>query len=60
MSNEIKDVDIKSHTCYFFNDVVNTKNFDPNKNLEMNIVAKKHSYLLHWICDDQRFEIHKN
>ena len=47
MSNEIKDIDIKNHTCYFFNDVVNTKNFDPNKNLEMNIVAKKHSYLLH-------------
>ena len=60
MSNEIKDIDIKNHTCYFFNDVINTKKFDPNKNLEMNIVAKKYSYLLHWICDDQRFEIHKN
>ena len=45
MSNEIKDIDIKNHT--YFNDVVNTKKFDPNKNLEMNIVAKKHSYLLH-------------
>ena len=47
MSNEIKDIDIKNHTYYFFNDVINTKKFDPNKNLEMNIVAKKYSYLLH-------------
>ena len=23
-------------------------------------VTRKYSYLLHWICDDQRFEIRKN
>ena len=30
MSNKIKDVSIKNNTCYFFNDIINIKNFDPN------------------------------
>ena len=30
MSNIIKDLSIKNHTYYFFNDIINTKNFDPN------------------------------
>ena len=30
MSN--KDIDIKHRTYYFFNDIINMKNFDPNKN----------------------------
>ena len=28
MSNKIKDMNIRSHTQYFFNDIVNIKNFD--------------------------------
>ena len=31
MSNKIKDIDIKKHTYYFFNDIINMKNSDPNK-----------------------------
>ena len=31
MSNKFKDVDIKSHTHYFFDDIINIKMFDPNK-----------------------------
>ena len=31
MSNKIKDIDIKNRRCYFFNDIINAKNFDPNK-----------------------------
>ena len=31
MSNEIKDIDIKNRTHYFFNDIINIKGFDPNK-----------------------------
>ena len=31
MSNKIKDIDIKNRRCYFFNDIINIKNFDPNK-----------------------------
>ena len=30
MSNKIKDISIKSHTYYFFNDIINIKIFDPN------------------------------
>ena len=30
MSNKVKDIDIKNHTYYFFNVIINIKNFDPN------------------------------
>ena len=30
MSNKIKDIDIKNHTYYFFDDIINIKIFDPN------------------------------
>ena len=31
MSNKIKDINIKKHTYYFFDDIINIKIFDPNK-----------------------------
>ena len=34
MSNKIKDVNIKNKTNYYFNDIINIKNFDPN-NIEI-------------------------
>ena len=30
MSNKIKDINIKNHTYYFFDDIINIKIFDPN------------------------------
>ena len=30
MSNQFKDIDIKNHTYYIFDDIINIKNFDPN------------------------------
>ena len=30
MSNKVKEIDIKSQTYYFFNDIINIKNFDTN------------------------------
>ena len=30
MNNKVKDIDIKNHTYYFFNDIINRENFDPN------------------------------
>ena len=30
MSNKSKYIDIKNHTYYFFNDIINIKMFDPN------------------------------
>ena len=31
MSNILKDIDIKNHTHYFFDDITNIKHFDRNK-----------------------------
>ena len=30
MRNKFKDISIKNNTSYFFNDIINMKNFDPN------------------------------
>ena len=30
MSNRFKEIDIKKRTCYFFDDIINIKSFDPN------------------------------
>ena len=30
MSNKFKDISIKNHTYYFFNDIINIKSFDAN------------------------------
>ena len=30
ISNKVKDIDIKNHTYYFFDDIINLKNFDAN------------------------------
>ena len=30
MSNKVKDINIKSLTYYFFSDIINIENFDPN------------------------------
>ena len=47
MSNsKTKVIDIKNRTYYFFNDMLNAKNFD----------AKRCLFTL-WIYDDKRFEI---
>ena len=31
MSNKIKDTDVKNHTYYFFDDMINIRKFDANK-----------------------------
>ena len=60
MSNKVKDIDIKRRTYYFFDGIINVKNFDPN-NIEKKLkVMQKYSYLLHWIFDDQRLEIRQS
>ena len=30
MSNKVKDIDLKNQTHYFFNDMINIKDFDTN------------------------------
>ena len=31
MSNKIKDTDVKNHTYYFFDDIIDIRSFDANK-----------------------------
>ena len=31
MNSKLKDTDTKTRTYYFFNDIINIKNFDPKK-----------------------------
>ena len=47
MSNNVKDIAIKSHTYYCFHDVINTKNFDPN-NIKIDEKAYK-NILIYYI-----------
>ena len=30
MSSKVKDINIKNQTYYFFNDIINIENLDPN------------------------------
>ena len=50
MSNKIKDIVIKNHTYYFFDDIIIVKNFDPNnikidKKLYRNILVYYIGYI---------------
>ena len=57
MSNKVKDINIKSRKYYFFNDIINIENFYPN-NIKIDEKSSyKYSYVLYWLCDDQK--IHK-
>ena len=51
MSNKVKGINIKNWTYYFFNDIIDIENFDPN-NIKINKKSKKYSYLLYWICEN--------
>ena len=43
MSNKVKDINIKSRTYYFFNDIINIENFDLN---DMKIDEKSYKDIL--------------
>ena len=60
MRNNVKDIDTKSCTYYFINNMINIKNFDPNDIKIDQKVIQKYFYLLQWICDNQRFEVCTN
>ena len=48
MSHKIEDIDIKNRTYYFFNDIINIKNFDPN---HIKIDEKPHKNILIYYPD---------
>ena len=43
MSNKVKDINIINSTYYFFNDIINIENFDPN---DITIDKKSHKNIL--------------
>ena len=43
MSNKIKDISLKNHTYFFFNNVLDIKEFDPNN---IKIDEKSHKNIL--------------
>ena len=46
--NSVKEIDIKNHKHYFFNDLINIKNLDPNKIK----IDKSHSKILFYTTLD--------
>ena len=44
MSNKVKDIDIKNHTHYFFHDIINIKDVDPN-NIKINGKSYKNIFI---------------
>ena len=44
MSNKVKDVSIKNHTCYLFDDFINIKNFD-TKNIKLDEKSCKNTLI---------------
>ena len=49
MSNTIKDINIKKHTYYLVDGIINKNDFDPNNNK-----IDENTYLLYRICDNQK------
>ena len=47
----IKEINIKNRTYYFYDDMINIKNFDPSV---LELVIQKHCYLLHCIYHKKR------
>ena len=60
MSNKVKNIDIKIRVYYFFNDIVNIKNFYPN-NIKMDEKSCR-NILIYYIgyMKKQSFEICEN
>ena len=48
MKSKFKEIDIKNRTYYFFDDIINTENFDPNK-IEIN--EKSYKNILTYCID---------
>ena len=59
MSNKVKDVDIKNCTYYFFNDIIDIKDFDPNN---IKIDEKSQKALVYYIryVTIKKYKIRKN
>ena len=50
-----KEINIKNRAFYFFNDMINIKNFNTNQNKKDKNSYKKYWHLLHWIYHNKRY-----
>ena len=50
--NSIIEIDIKSHTYYFFDDMINLKNLDPNNIKKVNTHRNTHRKILFSVIMD--------
>ena len=50
----IKQINIKNRTYYFFDDMINIEDFDPNL-MKTDKKSYKNKYLLYWIHHYERF-----
>ena len=46
MSYKLKEIDIKYRTSYFFDDMINIRNFDPNK-IKIHEMSDKNIFIYH-------------
>ena len=56
MSNKFKDIDIKSNTYYFLDDVINIKNFGPN---DIKTDEKSYKYVLIYYIGHKTIKVSK-
>ena len=58
MSNKVKDINIKNHTDYFFDDIIKIKDFDPN-NIKVDEKSYKNIIIYYIACvtiEDSKYE----
>ena len=49
MSDKIKNIDMKNHIYYFFDNIINIKNFDPNLKLTKVDEISYKNFLIYYI-----------
>ena len=51
----IKEINIKNQTYYFFNDMISIKDFDPSLIKNRQKIIQKHWYLSYWINHNKKY-----
>ena len=49
----VKNINIKKRTYYFFDGIIHITDFDQHNTNRWKVI-QKNSYLLYWICEDQK------
>ena len=54
MSNKVKNINIENRKFYFFNDIINIENFEPDDIKIDEKSYKNNSYSLYWIWHNKK------